>query len=173
VDPAPAAGAASPAARVRPSRPRRTPPGADRRRALRRSLCLVQVPHPERWRVVSRDEADRALADVPGPDAPGDDARWAAVAAALQAVGRALAAGAYSRDPDEPDVARVPVDVGVLDRRGRRMVRAWFAGERGAGESCPRPCGARPRGCLARAWDALPCALLPVEVAAPASYASS
>lgn len=144
----------------------RTPIGPTRHRGRHRRLSLVRVPRPEQWWIAAQE-------DLPlPPRAPDDGAhgderdlpRWAAVAAAVQGVGRALVTGACTHDPEEPGVALVPVNVAALDRLGRAIVRSWF--QAGPSAPCGEPGAAQREDrlhWLAHAWDALPNAQLPVR----------
>ncbi len=145
----------------------RTPITPTRHRRRHRRLSLARVPRPEQWWIATRE-------DLPLPPRAGDDGphgveqhdlpRWAAVAAAVQGVGRALVAGAYTHDPDDPGVVLVPVNVAALDRLGRTIVRSWF--HAGLSSPCGDPGAAQPEDrlhWLAHAWDALPNAQLPVR----------
>ncbi len=144
----------------------RTPTALTRHLGRHSRLSLVRVPRPEQWWIADPEDLPlrpRALDDGPHGDEQ-ELPRWAAVAAAVQGVGRALVRGAYAHDPEEPGAALVPVNVAALDRLGRTIVRSWF--QAGPSAPCGDPGAAQQEDrlrWLAHAWDALPNAQLPVR----------
>lgn len=86
---------------------------------------------------------------------------WGGVGAVVQDVGNRLVQGEYQSDPDEPDLAEVPVDYGTLSDAEVAIVNRWF--QHGV---CP--CGdpgslENGRHRLWNCWSANPNLMLPVE----------